>query len=58
MIEPVVACRIGLVGLDVDGVLVREFAEQLLRARGQWDDAVSLYLAERGEVARRASRVG
>jgi 3-deoxy-D-manno-octulosonate 8-phosphate phosphatase (KDO 8-P phosphatase) len=37
---------------------VREFAELLLRARGEWDDMVNRYLAERGEVIRRASRVG
>lgn len=36
---------------------VREFAEVLLRARGQWDGAVARYLAERGEThAPRLSR--
>lgn len=29
---------------------VREFAEVLLKARGQWDDAVKQYLAERGDL--------
>lgn len=29
---------------------VREFAEALLHARGQWDGAVARYLAERGET--------
>lgn len=36
---------------------VREFAEALLRARGQWDDLVQQYLAERGERAGRRSTV-
>jgi len=36
---------------------VREFAEVLLHARGQWDGAVARYLAERGEAhAPRLSR--
>lgn len=34
---------------------VREFAEALLRARGQWDDLVQGYLAARGERAGRRS---
>jgi 3-deoxy-D-manno-octulosonate 8-phosphate phosphatase (KDO 8-P phosphatase) len=37
---------------------VREFAQDFLRARGEWDDAVGRYLAERGEVAGRVSRAG
>ncbi len=36
---------------------VREFAEELLKARGEWDDLVSRYLKDRGDVAPRASRV-
>ena len=28
---------------------VREFAEDLLRARGEWDDVLARYLAERGD---------
>ncbi len=28
---------------------VREFCEELLRARGEWDEAVDRYLSERGE---------
>ena len=35
---------------------VREFAEQLLRARGQWDGLVQQYLVERGEPTERAGR--
>ena len=35
---------------------VREFAEVLLRARGQWDDMVSQYLAGCGETLQRLSR--
>jgi 3-deoxy-D-manno-octulosonate 8-phosphate phosphatase (KDO 8-P phosphatase) len=36
---------------------VREFAELLLRARGQWDAAVQGYLAEKGDPQPRHSRV-
>ena len=36
---------------------VREFAVTLLRARGQWDDLVEAYLAERGEASPRLSGV-
>jgi 3-deoxy-D-manno-octulosonate 8-phosphate phosphatase (KDO 8-P phosphatase) len=35
---------------------VREFAETLLKARGEWDGLVERYLAERGETSRRVSR--
>jgi 3-deoxy-D-manno-octulosonate 8-phosphate phosphatase (KDO 8-P phosphatase) len=35
---------------------VREFAEVLLRARGQWDGTVQAYLAEHGDPAPRQSR--
>ncbi len=35
---------------------VREFAEALLKARGEWDGLVERYLAERGETSRRVSR--
>ena len=34
---------------------VREFAVTLLRARGQWDELVEAYLAERGEASPRLS---
>lgn len=34
---------------------VREFVEELLRARGQWEDVVQTYLAERGDRAPRKS---
>lgn len=34
---------------------VREFAEEFLRARGQWDGVVEAYLTERGEPAPRRS---
>jgi 3-deoxy-D-manno-octulosonate 8-phosphate phosphatase (KDO 8-P phosphatase) len=34
---------------------VREFAEEFLRARGQWDATVQAYLTERGERAPRKS---
>jgi 3-deoxy-D-manno-octulosonate 8-phosphate phosphatase (KDO 8-P phosphatase) len=34
---------------------VREFVEELLRARGQWDATVQAYLMERGERAPRKS---
>lgn len=34
---------------------VREFVEALLRARGEWDEQVQAYLAERGERAPRRS---
>jgi 3-deoxy-D-manno-octulosonate 8-phosphate phosphatase (KDO 8-P phosphatase) len=34
---------------------VREFAESLLRARGQWEATVQAYLAERGDEAGRAT---
>lgn len=36
---------------------VREFAEELLKARGQWDDAVRQYLEVRGDTMPRASHV-
>lgn len=36
---------------------VREFAEALLRARGQWDDVIEDYLATRGDRAPRRSSV-
>ncbi len=39
------------------GGAVREFAETLLRARGEWEPAVQDYLAERGDPASRHSRV-
>jgi len=35
---------------------VREFAEELLRARGEWETVVQAYLAARGEPAPRRSR--
>lgn len=35
---------------------VREFAEALLKARGEWDDAVRQYLSERGETTVEATR--
>jgi 3-deoxy-D-manno-octulosonate 8-phosphate phosphatase (KDO 8-P phosphatase) len=34
---------------------VREFVEEFLRARGQWDAIVQAYLTERGEPAPRKS---
>jgi 3-deoxy-D-manno-octulosonate 8-phosphate phosphatase (KDO 8-P phosphatase) len=36
---------------------VREFAELLLRARGQWDDVLQAYLTERGDPQPRHTRV-
>ena len=39
------------------GGAVRELAETLLRARGQWENVVQGYLAERGDPAPRHSRV-
>ncbi len=36
---------------------VREFAEELLRAQGQWEDAVRQYLQERGDSMPRMSGV-
>ncbi len=37
---------------------VREFAEELLRARDQWEEVMQRYLAERGDVAGRSLGVG
>ncbi|MFQ5705315.1 MAG: KdsC family phosphatase [Gemmatimonadales bacterium] len=34
---------------------VREFAELLLKARGQWDDVVRKYLVDRGDTSQRLS---
>jgi 3-deoxy-D-manno-octulosonate 8-phosphate phosphatase (KDO 8-P phosphatase) len=34
----------------------REVAELILRARGVWDDLVTQYLMERGDVEARSSR--
>jgi 3-deoxy-D-manno-octulosonate 8-phosphate phosphatase (KDO 8-P phosphatase) len=34
---------------------VREFVEEFLRARGEWEETVQAYLAERGEPAPRTS---
>ncbi|NIM50293.1 MAG: HAD hydrolase family protein [Gemmatimonadales bacterium] len=36
---------------------VREFAEALLRSRGEWDELVGQYLSERGEGAARSAGV-
>lgn len=35
---------------------VREVAEELLRARGTWEETVAQYLQERGDVAQRSTR--
>jgi len=37
---------------------VREFVEEFLRARGQWESTVEQYLAQRGEPAARRSSAG
>lgn len=37
---------------------IREFAEQLLRARGQWDGVVHDYLVDRGDVVARGIGAG
>ncbi len=37
---------------------VREVAEGILKARGEWDDVVQRYLQERGDVEARADRAG
>ncbi len=37
---------------------VREVAEAILKARGEWDDALQEYLQRRGDVEARSSRAG
>lgn len=37
---------------------VREVAETILKARGEWDDAIQRYLQRRSDVAARSSRAG
>jgi 3-deoxy-D-manno-octulosonate 8-phosphate phosphatase (KDO 8-P phosphatase) len=49
-------CRLTLQAPGGGGA-VRELAEILLRARGQWETAVQDYLTERGDPAPRHSRV-
>jgi len=48
--------RLTTVAVGGQGV-IREIAETLLRARGQWDNTLQAYLSERGDPAPRQSRV-
>ena len=51
--EVTAACAVRLERRGGHGA-VREFAERLLRARGQWDDIVESYVAERSRPAAEA----